>query len=283
MQTDQPSTTAEGAAIMRALHQAAEPRIFEDPIAPRLVDPSGDLYQGRLRLLASLPETVRNRQTQFVLRSRYAEDCLADAVTRGVGQYVVLGAGLDTFACRQPAWAARLRVYEVDRPVMQDAKRRRLQAAGLAVPGNVTYVPVDFEQDSFLEELFAADLRRDRPAFVSLLGVIQYLSGEQLDRTLGLLASLTKGSELVLSFVLPDDQLSAGDVALAATFMARFAGLGEPWLTRIAPQALEARLLIAGFSDARHLTTEVAQQRYFRDRSDGLAAPLLEQVMWAVV
>lgn len=136
MDARQPSRTADGAAIMRALHQQlpAETRVLDEPIAAMLVDTLSDAFRARVSLVAQLPETARLRLTNFVLRSRVAEDCLAQAAQPGIVQYVMLGAGLDTFAYRQPSWARRLRIFEVDHPATQDMKKSRLRGAGIFIP-----------------------------------------------------------------------------------------------------------------------------------------------------
>ena len=164
---DRPSATAEGAAIMRALHQLlpTEARVLDDPIASRLVDPAGAAYQARLVLLAGLSTPVRSRLTNFVMRSRYAEDCLADAFQCGTRQYVILGAGLDTFAYRQPGWARTLRIFEVDRPATQAWKRSRLNEAGIALPSNLAFAEVDFDRVSLTEGLSSAHLDFAIPTF----------------------------------------------------------------------------------------------------------------------
>src|ERR1700678_122371 len=135
MDEEHPSVTAEGAAVMRALHQVPrhDPRILDDPISPRLVDPLSDFYKSRLDLLERLPDLTRLRlEATFVMRSRYAEDCLAEAFDEGVRQYVLLGAGLDTFAYRQPSWSKSLRIFEVDHPATQHWKRLRLTRASVS-------------------------------------------------------------------------------------------------------------------------------------------------------
>src|SRR3954469_426145 len=147
MDMGQPSRTAENAAIMRALHQALPPeaRVFNDPLAARMVIPDSEAYRSRVALLERMPAALRARFTHYPLRARYAEDCLADAVQqRGLGQFVILGGGLDTFPYRQPKWAGRLRIFEVDHPATQVWKRQRLQQAGIAEPANLQFVPVDF-------------------------------------------------------------------------------------------------------------------------------------------
>lgn len=285
MDARQPSQTADGAAIMRALHQRlpAEARILDDPVATMLVDPQSDAFKARVSFLAQLPEPVRLRLTNFVLRSRYAEDCLAKAAEEGITQYVVLGAGLDTFAYRQPAWARRLNIIEVDHPATQDIKRKRLRDAGIVVPGNVAFAAVDFESVGLEDGLRRVGFDASRAAFFSMLGVSQYLASEALDGTLRFILSMPGGSEIVLSIVLPDDRLPSDEAALAATYAARFAAIGEPWLTRPAPDAFVATLRAMGFSQAVHLSPEQADRRYFSGRTDGLTASLQEQMIRAVV
>src|ERR1700736_506104 len=137
MDEERPSVTAEGAAVMRVLHQKLddEPKILDDPITPRLVDVHSDFYKSRVELLEHLPAPTRSRlKATFVMRSRYTEDCLGESVVDGLRQYVVLGAGLDTFAYRQPRWASTLRIFEVDHPATQRWKRRRLAEARMPMP-----------------------------------------------------------------------------------------------------------------------------------------------------
>jgi methyltransferase (TIGR00027 family) len=232
MDEERPSATAQGAAIMRALHQTRDhPQILEDPIAPRLVDPEGEFYKSRIELLDRLPRPTRLRfESAFVMRSRYAEDCLAEAYGNGVRQYVVLGAGLDTFAYRQPSWASSLRIFEVDHPGTQRWKRRLLTEAGISVPDNVGFVPVDFEKISLAAAFSQAGLDLSGATFLSMLGVSQYLTEAAFDQTLRFVLSGSKGSEMVFSFVASDAVLPPDDVARVKAFSAQFAAIGEPWL-----------------------------------------------------
>ena len=159
MEEERPSVTAEGAAVMRALHQKldGEPKLLDDLISARLVEP--DSYDPRLELLKRLPVgTALRLRAGFVLRSRFAEDCLAASVSDGVRQYVLLGAGLDTFAYRQPLWASSLRIFEVDHPATQEWKRKRLADARVFVPDNVSFVAVDFEKIALADGLSQAGL-----------------------------------------------------------------------------------------------------------------------------
>ncbi len=174
MEVGKPSATAVGAAIERALHQSLdqEPRIFYDQVAEPLVGPELERY----RAIARLFPFARRIRANMVMRSRYAEDCLAESIARGTRQYIVLGAGLDTFAYRQPTWAGPLRIFEADYPATQNWKRNRLSAARIIVPTNLTFVPVDFERGLLHEALANAGLDFTLPTFVSWLGVTQYLS-----------------------------------------------------------------------------------------------------------
>ena len=239
MEEGHPSQTAEGAAIMRALHQTldADPKILDDPIAPQLVDAQSDFYRSRVALLNRLPKAVGLRlKATFVMRSRYTEDCLAECFAKGVRQYVILGAGLDTFAYRQPLWAGSLRLLEVDHPATRQWKRDRLAAANITLPENLRQVPIDFEKTSLADGLSIGGLNRSAPAFFSMLGVTQYLSVDALDATLRFLLSLPPSSETVFSFVLPDQALPPDEASLAQAFVAQFAAMGEPWLSRFVPE-----------------------------------------------
>jgi methyltransferase (TIGR00027 family) len=282
MDEERPSVTAEGAAVMRVLHQEFDngPKILDDPISPRLVDAHSDFYKSRLELLEHLPGPTRLRlKATFVMRSRYAEHCLAEAAVDGLRQYVVLGAGLDTFAYRQPPWATALRIFEVDHPATQRWKRRRLAEASISVPDNVTFVPVDLEKISLATALSQAELELGAPTFFSLLGVSQYLTEAAFDQTLRLVLSAPARSEIVFSFVASDAVLPADDVALLKAFTAQFGAIGEPWLSCFLPEQLIAKLTEMGFSKVFHLTPEKANQRYFQNRRDGLSAAFLEQMM----
>jgi methyltransferase (TIGR00027 family) len=284
MEEGRHSATAEGCAVLRALHQmnVAEPRILDDPISPRLVDPDGPAYKTWSEFLERLPTANRLRLTHYLLRSRYAEDCLAEAFTRGLRQYVILGAGLDTFAYRQPGWANDLRIFEIDHPATQQWKRRRLADAHIPIPENATFVPVDFEKTTAQAALPEAGLDPSAPAFFSMLGVSQYLTEEALDETLDMVRAMGPSSEIVFSFVPPDNTLPKDEATLTIQFAQRFAAIGEPWLTRPLPDQLRMKILKMGFSTVSHLSPAEADHRYFRSRPDGLRACFAEQMMRAV-
>jgi methyltransferase (TIGR00027 family) len=280
------SVTAEGSAIQRALHQAfdAPPKILDDPISPLLIDLRSETTKAYLARVESITRPVKSPlRAVFIMRSRYTEDCLGEALIRGVRQYVILGAGLDTFAYRQPPWASSLRIYEIDHPASQEWKRERLEVAKVKIPENLTFAPIDFEITSLREGLSTAGFDFRAPSFFSLLGVTQYLTIEATESLFELVQSLPQGTEIVFEFMVPDDLMPANEAGVIAKMASLTAERGEPWLTRLRPAELESRLTITGFSQVTHLSPQVANQRYFRGRNDDLAAWSAAQMMRAVV
>jgi len=267
------SRTALATAYLRAAHQLldAAPRILEDPVALSLL---GAGAAQRIRDEADAIQTPERRalRAHVVLRSRYTEDRLAAAVARGVKQYVLLGAGFDTFALRQPAWTGVLRIVEVDHAGTQGEKRARIAQAGLAVPANVTFASVDFERESLLEGLARHGVGLDEPTFFSWLGVTMYLAENAVEATLASVAAFPAGSEIVLTFASPEPSPLAAHVA----------SLGEPWLSHFEPAAIEAKLRGAGFTAVEFLSLDEAEARYFRDRPDDLPAPKRGGIVAAV-
>jgi methyltransferase (TIGR00027 family) len=266
------SQTAFGVAALRAVHQLLdnEPKILDDPVVLKILD--ADI----LDEIRSEPEQFRSmRQRTFrshiLVRSRYAEDRLEQAVSNGVSQLVVLGAGLDTFAYRQPAWATGIRIYEVDHPASQKEKRKRLEDAGIAIPDNLEYVPMDFEKDSLAESLSKSSIQLDQPVFFSWLGVMVYLTQEAIDTILRFVVSLPRQTEIVFTF-------SSGNATKdrphkVSSMETRAAMLGEPWLTFYEPDGLEQMLRSLGFSDVILPSVAEIAQRYFNGRPDGLPGP----------
>jgi methyltransferase (TIGR00027 family) len=248
------SRTAMSVAAMRAFHQLydGEPKILDDPIAARIVDDGSILRVGATRN----PWTEALR-LHVLVRSRYAEDRLAEAASRGVAQFVSLGAGYDTFAYRQPEWAHRLRVYEVDHPASQAAKRERLASAGVPLPENLTFVPIDFERTSLSEGMRAGGFDTTQPAFFSWLGVMMYLDLAAIDTVFAYVASLPSPSEIAFSYARPG-RLFAAEAPIAAAA----AAVGEPWKSRFSAKELEARLRAHGFADVDFLDARTANARY---------------------
>ena len=270
------SRTALGTAYMRAAHQLldAPPRILEDPVAAPLL---GADAARRITHDAQSYRTPARRglRAHVVLRSRFAEDRLCAAVARGVTQYVILGAGFDTFALRQPGWARALKIFEVDHEGTQREKRARLAAAGLATSANVVFASVDFERESLGDGLRRHHISLEEPTFFSWLGVTMYLEEAAIDAVLHSVAAFPTGSELVLTFALPP-----GDAP--SPFDERAATLNEPWVACFTPDAIAAKLHAAGFSAVTFLTPAEAEARYFRDRPADLPVPARANIVSAV-
>ena len=277
------STTALGVAALRAAHQLVddEPKILNDPVSLQILDEQA-LQQIRSRPASLSAPWVLGLRSHVLLRSRYAEDRLAEAVQRGVRQYVSLGAGFDTFAYRQPQWAQSLRIFEVDHPASQQAKRARLESAGVEVPPNVEFVAIDFEHVSLREGLAASRLDHSRPAFFSCLGVLVYLTEEAADAVFRLVASFPASSEIAFTFSTPESSLERGEAERRAAMAAMVEGMGEPWRTFFEPDALRQRLRELGFSQISMLSPEEAEEKYFRGRRDGLRPPRRGQIASAI-
>lgn len=271
----QTSRTALGTAYLRAAHQLldAPPRILEDPLAVALLGPAAQRITGN-RDSYQTPER-RALRAHVVLRSRFAEDHLAAAVRRGVAQYVILGAGFDTFALRQPAWAQQLKIVEVDHSGTQDVKRSYLAAAGLAVPQNTVFADIDFERESLLEGLLRHGVVLNAPSFFSWLGVTMYLKEDAIDAVLRSVAAFPTGSEIVLTFARPPG-------ASPSPLDRRAADLGEPWVSYFTPDALAAKLRDAGFTNVDFLSPGEAEARYFRTRPADLPVPKQTNIVCAM-
>jgi methyltransferase (TIGR00027 family) len=260
------SRTALGAAMHRAAHQLLDsPPVFLDPLALRIIGPGAErTLKGGERGRFTSP----GLRALVVVRSRFAEDGLAEAHDRGVGQYVLLGAGLDTYAyrSRRPG----LKVFEVDHPSTQAWKRGRLMAARIAIPDTVAYAAVDFERQSIASGLAAAGFDVARPAFISWLGVTPYLSNDAVQETLRFVASLAKGSELVFDYVSSAPDAAAASDRSHQALAARVAAIGEPFRSAYPPGVLTADLERLGFSAIEDFGPEALNLRYFSGRTDSL-------------
>ncbi|HWE86254.1 MAG TPA: class I SAM-dependent methyltransferase [Terracidiphilus sp.] len=264
MQHGKPSRTALRVAIRRAAHQLVDrPPVLDDPIAVRLIG------SGYKRDLERASHTVaRDFRSFMAARSRYAEDHLAQAVAAGVRQYVVLGAGLDTFAYRNPF--PQLHVFEVDFPATQEWKRWMLSEAGIGSPANLTSVALDFERQTLADGLRCAGFDAAAPAFFSWLGVVSYLTLDAFRATLAAIGSLAAGSGIAFDYPAPPDTLTPQRRALFDRLAGRLAASGEPFRLFFMPEQIEAELRNAGFHRTEHADYDQLNQLYFRDRADGL-------------
>jgi methyltransferase (TIGR00027 family) len=268
------SQTAIFPAICRAAHQIfdEDPKILRDPTAMRFIDDAAQtaLSNRDPTLMATVIPAARSH---FCLRSRIAEDCLERAVARGVNQYIVLGAGLDSFAYRQPDWARAIEIVEVDHPRTQEFKIELIKRKGLRPPQNVSYLPVDFASESVIDRLAQAGANTARPIFVSWLGVTQYLAPEAVSEVLRALASWPGGCGLLVTYMLADwSDFEPQTVERYKRQRDRAASLGEPWIGGHSEAAMAASLRSAGFAFEKSFTVSSIQTLYFALRTDGLRA-----------
>jgi methyltransferase (TIGR00027 family) len=278
-----PSATALICALVRAAHLRWDqpPRIFEDTLAQQL---SGCASEAALKaqidkLDAEVARTTnpdfaltlrRSVTTAVVTRSRYLEDEVGEAVRRGVSQYVILGAGLDSFAYRRAELAKVLQVFEVDHPATQAWKRARLRAAGIELPANLRMVPVNFEKESLTDSLRSSGYRTDVPGLFSWLGVTMYLSTEAIFGTLRAVAALAPGTEIIFEYNGPKDLVDEGTQKILAAATAATQARGESQGTSFEPAELAEQVRKIGFAEVSDFGPDDAAARYFKDRTDGL-------------
>lgn len=277
------SQTALTAAAARAAHLIvdARPVIFADSLAEALLGSQAEELIGYHRSHGDHP-VLAGARGQATCRSRYTEDALAGVVAGGTAQYVILGAGLDSFAYRS-VLAGQVRVFEVDHPATQDRKRERLSAAGIAVPENLAFVPVDFERDSLRSALAMAGADASRPTFVSWLGVTMYLTRDAISQTLSEIGGLATGTELVADFMLPAGMRDeAGDSYTEQVARVAAEG-GEPWRTFLAPSGISALLSRHGLAPRRHVLQRDIGGPELWARSDALRPVRLAVIAHAVV
>ncbi|WIV55673.1 class I SAM-dependent methyltransferase [Amycolatopsis nalaikhensis] len=264
-----PDSTAVRTALWRALHVRLDPppHVFADELGLRLADP-GERWRDRDDMD---PATAGRYRAGMVARARFVEDLVTERAADGVAQYVILGAGLDTFAQRRPEVAARMRVFEVDQPGPQAWKRRRLAELGLGVPDWLRLVPVDFEAGaSWPDELAAAGFATDRPAVVASTGVSMYLSKEANAATLRRIAGFAPGSTFAMTFMLPAELLDEGDRARHRATASKAKSAGTPFVSSFSPTELLAMAREAGFRAVTHVSGDELNDRYFAGRADGL-------------
>ncbi len=288
MQTGQYSKTALAAAFYRAQHHLHdEPKLLDDPYAHRLLTPAemAAFEDRRTRdgLEAGLPpgdpHAVLARALRLttpaslvLARARYSEDRLAMAVDRGVSQYVLIGAGLDTFAFRRADVRDRVQVFELDHPRSQAFKRARLAAAGLTDPPNLHFGVVDFERESVADALGRLPFRAEQPAIFSWLGVTMYLTRVAIDDTWRAVRTVAaSGSELIFDFIHPQALSGAGSERGRKT-LERARAVGEPIITGLDPTTLEADLQATGWTLIEQLDPPEIQRRYLDTRTDGYRA-----------
>jgi methyltransferase (TIGR00027 family) len=264
-----PDSTAVRTALWRAMHVVIDPppHVFEDEIGLELVAPDAG-WRDRQDMH---PQWTRRFRAAIVSRARFVEDLVAEHAARGVGQYVILGAGLDTFAQRRPELASRLRVFEIDRPGPQKWKRQRLVELGYGVPSFLHLVPVDFEAGaSWWDRVVSAGFDASQPTIVASTGVSMYLTKEATAATLRQIAALAPGSTLAMTFMLPAELLEPEDRNMYAWAQKGAATSGTPFATLYSPAEIVALARDAGLPRAEHVSGTTLAERYFAARTDGL-------------
>lgn len=278
-QTIAPDSTALRVALWRAVHvlDDAPPHVIDDEIGLRLAAPD-DGWRDRPDMD---PHTTAPMRAGIVSRARFIEDLVAEQTARGVDQYVLLGAGLDTFVQRHPESAAQLTVFEVDQPGPQAWKRQRLNELGFGVPDHLRLIPVDFEVDSWWQRLTAAGFDPHRPALVASTGVTMYLSREANIATLRQISQLAPGSTLATTFMLPIDLVGGMEQQLRRYVEQGARASGTPFISFFRPEEIVALAEEAGFAAAHHISSDDLTARYFADRTDGLRPAESEQILVA--
>ena len=265
----EPDHTAVRVALWRAMHALvdAPPHVIEDQVGLRLADPP-DGWRARQDMDPVFTSGFRG---SIVARARFIEDLVAERAAAGTGQYVLLGAGLDTFAQRRPDLAARLQVFEVDQPGTQAWKRRRLTDLGYGIPDWLHLVPVNFEEGtSWQHEAATAGFDAARPAVVASTGVSMYLTREANEATLRDLAALAPGSTVAMTFMLPLDLVDERDKPGMIISANGARSSGTPFVSFFAPGEFLDLARAAGFAGVRHVSGADLNDRYFAGRADGL-------------
>jgi methyltransferase (TIGR00027 family) len=256
-----PSRTALLTAVARDLHrEEPPPLVLDDTLALQLVGEEGRSLRDRLRAEVRGDDLLAFSRWVCV-RSRYTEDIVEQQAGRGVGQYVILGAGLDTFAYRRPS--PGLRVFEADHPATQAWKQRRLADLGVRIPDNLVFVPVDFERQALGAALEEAGFTFQEPAVFSWLGVTMYLTPDAIDLTLSTIARGALRTRVVLTYNQPDRVLDDHAVRVTSAMRPIAAGFGEPFVTFFTPDEVDALLRGHGFDEMEHVGREEARARYF--------------------
>jgi len=278
----EPESTAVRVALWRALHVQldAPPHALEDEVGLRLAAPGAD-WRSRPDMD---PDQAGANRAGIVARSRFVEDLVAEQADRGIDQYVLLGAGLDTFAQRRPDVASRLRVFEVDQAGPQAWKRHRLVELGFGIPDWLHLVPVDFESEgSWSAALAAAGFDADRPAVVASTGVSLYLTREANEATLREVASLAPGTTFVMTFLPPLDLLDEGERIGRQAAERGARASGTPFISAYDPAEMLDLARAAGFATVEHIAGLALTQRYFAGRADALATIRGEELLVATV
>jgi methyltransferase (TIGR00027 family) len=277
-----PDHTAVRVALWRALHVEidAAPYVFEDMIGAKLAGPDKDWRQRP----DMQPQRTKGYRASIVGRARFIEDLLSEKVRSGLSQYVILGAGLDTFAQRRKDLTSKVHVFEIDEPHTQEWKRQRLTDLSYGVPDFLKLVPVDFESgESWLEKLYANGFQKNRPAFVASTGVAMYLSREANLETFQKVASLATGSVFAMTFMLPPAWVDESERPQYEMVMQRAAASGTPFIGLYRPEEIMSLAREAGLKNITHVSRAEIIEKYFKGRPDGLVPASGEEFLVVTV
>lgn len=277
-----PDSTAVRVALWRAMHVQIDPppHVLNDEIGLQLAAPDGDWRQRP----DMHPQGTQGYRASIVGRARFIEDLILEKSRHGMEQYVILGAGLDTFAQRHPEIAACLRIFEIDKPGTQEWKRQRLIEAGFGIPEHLRFVPVDFEKgESWREKLLENGFDPARPALVASTGVSMYLTHDANAATLREIASLAPGSMLAMTFLLPLELVDTEERSQHQMVYERARAAGTPFISFFTPSEMLELARGAGFRKAEYVSRADLIQRYFSNRTDGLQPSSGEEFLVASV
>lgn len=276
-----PDSTAVRVALWRALHVIVDPppRVFEDVIGLKLVAPPDD-WRNRPDMH---PQGTSRFRASIVARARFIEDLVAEECEQGLKQYVILGAGLDTFAQRRPELGSKLQVFEVDKPETQEWKKKRLNELGYEIPEWLHFVPMNFESGKpWWDELVAAGFDPIEPAVVTSIGVSMYLTLDAIKDTLRQAAKLAPGSKFIMTFMLPLDLVAPDDKPGYEMSLKGAQRSGTPFISFFSPEEMKDLAHEAGFKKTEHLSTFDLTPRYFAGRTDGLRPSTGEELLIAM-
>jgi methyltransferase (TIGR00027 family) len=266
--TTKPDNTAVRTALWRALHLEvdAKPFILEDETGLQLIAPD-EGWQNRPDMH---PEFTKRLRASMVARSRFIEDLIIEENSKGISQYVILGAGLDTFAQRRPDIASKLQIFEIDQPDTQSWKQKRLIELGFDIPDSLHFVSVNFEISSWWEQLLKSGFDSRKPVVVACTGVTLYLTKEAISNTLKQLATLASGSKIAMTFYLPMELLDEEDKPLQQIANKGAREAGTPFVSFFSPNEILDLANKAGFKGSEIVTTKDMEKLYFGERNDRL-------------
>ncbi len=278
--TKVPDSTAERVALWRALHVQCDPppHILEDTVGLDLIAPDAN-WQSRpdMHLQGTMPY-----RASIVARGRFIEDYVIEQTQKNLSQYVILGAGLDTFVQRHPEIASQLQVFEIDRPEMLKWKQQRLKAIGLDIPKNLHFIPVNFEKEELWSQVLThSEFNKTLPTLFVSAGVSMYLSNESNFKTLQQVASLCEQCILIMTFILPLNLIPITEQAQHKMVYERAKAAGTPFISFFTPAEIQELALSAGFQKVQHISKDAILQRYFQNRNDSFLPGSGEEILIA--